>query len=68
MGGSTHAVVVESLIMAAFVTVAVLALKFSPSLIVAGLAARGVIDVLRAAVDRNRRLRAEVRYLLRRRA
>ena len=44
VSGSTHALVVESLVMAAFAAIAVLGFKFSPWLIVAGLAAHGVFD------------------------
>jgi hypothetical protein len=46
IGGSTHALVAESLVLAVFALVAVLGFKFSPWLIVAGLAAHGVFDVL----------------------
>ena len=46
MSGADHALVVESIVMAVFVLVAVLGFRFNAWLIVAGLAAHGVFDVL----------------------
>ena len=45
IGGSKHALVAE-LVLAAFVLIAVMGFRFSPWLIVAGLAAHGVFDAL----------------------
>ena len=53
MGGSTHALVVESVVMTAFVVVAVLGFKFSLWLVVACLAAHGVFDVFHGLVVTN---------------
>jgi hypothetical protein len=53
VGGSTHALAVESSVMAVFVLVAVLGFKLSSWLIVAGLAAHGLFDVLHPHVVRN---------------
>jgi hypothetical protein len=59
IGGSTHALVAESLVLAAFALIAVLGFKFSPWLIVVGLAAHGVFDVLHPAMVRNPGVPAE---------
>ncbi len=53
MGGSTHALVVESIVMTAFVLVAVLGFKVNLWLVVAGLAAHGVLDVFHGRVVTN---------------
>jgi hypothetical protein len=53
MGGSTHALVVESIVMAAFVLVAVLGFKLNLWLVVACLAAHGVLDVFHGLVITN---------------
>ena len=53
MGGSGHALVVESIAMAVFVLVAVLGFKFNSWLVVAGLAAHGVFDLLHGLVVTN---------------
>jgi hypothetical protein len=53
IGGSTHALVAEALVMAAFALVAVLGFKFSPWLIVAGLAAHGVFDAAHPVIVTN---------------
>ncbi len=44
MGGSTHALIVESIAMVVFALVAVLGFKFSSWIVVAGLAAHGLFD------------------------
>ncbi len=44
MGGSTRALILEAVVMAVFVVFAVAGLKGSPWLVVAGLAAHGVMD------------------------
>lgn len=53
MGGSTHALVVESIVMIVFVLVAVIGFKFNPWLVVACLAAHGVFDVFHDLVVEN---------------
>jgi hypothetical protein len=53
MGGSTHALVVESIVMSAFVIVAVLGFKLNLWLVVACLAAHGVLDVFHGVVVTN---------------
>jgi hypothetical protein len=53
MGGSTHALIVESIVMTAFVVVAVLGFKLSLWLVVACLAAHGVFDVFHGLVVTN---------------
>ena len=53
MGHSTHALVVESIAMTAFVVVAVLGFKFSLWLVVACLAAHGVFDMFHGLVVTN---------------
>jgi hypothetical protein len=53
MGGSGHVLVVEVIAMAAFVLVAVLGFKFNSWLVVAGLAAHGLFDLLHPHVVQN---------------
>ena len=53
MGGSGHALVVETIVMAAFVLVAVLGFKFSSWLVAAALAAHGLFDQLHPFVIDN---------------
>ena len=53
MGGATHALVLESVAMAAFVVVAVAGFKRSVWLVAAGLAAHGVFDFFHAQVVNN---------------
>jgi hypothetical protein len=53
MGGSGQVLVVELIAMAAFVLVAVLGFKFNSWLVVAGLAAHGLFDVLHPHVVQN---------------
>jgi hypothetical protein len=53
MGGSRHAVVVESVVMTGFVVVAVIGFKFNLWLVVACLAAHGVLDVFHGLVVTN---------------
>ncbi len=53
MGGSTHALVVETLVMTLFVLVAVMGFKFYPWLLVACLAGHGVFDLFHDLVVEN---------------
>jgi hypothetical protein len=53
MGGSRHALVVESLIMGAFVVAASLGFRRSLWLVVAGLAAHGVMDLFHGRLVAN---------------
>ena len=53
MGGSMHALVTESIVMAAFLAAAVAGFKWSRWIIVAGLAAHGVLDSFHGAVIDN---------------
>jgi hypothetical protein len=53
MGGSEHTLVVEAILMIAFVTVAVVGFKFNLWLVVAALAGHGVLDVLHGLVVTN---------------
>ena len=53
MGGSGHALVVETLVMAGFLLVAVIGFKKSLWLVVAALAAHGVFDVFHGRVVAN---------------
>ncbi|MEO8361873.1 MAG: hypothetical protein ABI672_17700 [Vicinamibacteria bacterium] len=53
MGGSTRALAVETMIMTAFATAAVAGFKGSPWLVVAGLAAHGVMDFFHAGIVNN---------------
>jgi hypothetical protein len=53
MGGSGHALVVELIVMAGFVIVAVLGFKKSEWILVAALAGHGVFDALRGNVIEN---------------
>ena len=53
MGGSEHALVVESIVMAVFVLVAVLGFKWSSWLVAAALAAHGLFDQLHPLVVEN---------------
>ena len=53
MAGEAHALVVESLVMLAFVAVAVLGFKLNVWLVVAALAAHGVLDVLHPHLVQN---------------
>ena len=59
INGSTHALVAESLVLAAFALIAVLGFKFGPWLVGVGLAAHGVFDVLHPALVRNPGVPAE---------
>ena len=53
MGGSGHALVVETLVMTGFLLVAVIGFKKSLWLVVAALAAHGVFDVFHGRVVAN---------------
>lgn len=53
MGGSGHALVVETLVMTGFLLVAVIGFKQSLWLVVAALAAHGVLDVFHGRVVAN---------------
>ena len=53
MSGSTSAVLTESIVMAAFVAAAVMGFKTSRWIIIAGLAAHGVMDSFHGAVIDN---------------
>ena len=53
MGGSTHALVVASIVMAAFVAAAVTGFKSSRWIVVVGLAAHGVLDAFHGKVIDN---------------
>jgi len=53
MGGSTRALIVESLVMSAFTLAAVIGFKRSPWLVVAGLAAHGTFDFFHASIVTN---------------
>jgi hypothetical protein len=53
MGGSSHALVVELAVMAVFVLLAVVGFKRSAWLVVAGMAAHGVFDVLHPQLVHN---------------
>lgn len=53
MGGSSHTLVVESIVMIAFVAVAVVGRKFNLWLIVGALAGHGIFDVLHNLVVTN---------------
>lgn len=53
MGGSTEALVLESMLMLAFVAAAVAGLKHSAWIVVAGLAAHGVFDAFHSQLVRN---------------
>ena len=53
MSGSEHALVVETIVMTAFVAVAVVGFKFNLWLVVAALAGHGVFDVLHNRVVTN---------------
>jgi hypothetical protein len=53
MGGSSHALAVEAAVMIVFVLVAVVGCKRSSWLVVAGLAAHGLFDVLHPQLVHN---------------
>jgi hypothetical protein len=53
MGGSGHTLVVEAILMTAFVAVAVAGFKFNMWLVVVALAGHGVLDVLHGLVVTN---------------
>jgi hypothetical protein len=53
MGGSEHALVVEAIIMIAFVAVAVVGFKFNLWLVAVALAGHGVLDALHGLVVTN---------------
>jgi hypothetical protein len=53
MGGSSHVLAVESIVMAAFVVVAVIGFKWNLWLVVAALAGHGVLDVFHGIVVAN---------------
>lgn len=53
MGGSTRAVLLESLVMAAFAAVAVAGLRHSVWIVVTGLAAHGLFDAFHAHIIDN---------------
>jgi hypothetical protein len=53
MSGSTHALVIESIVMTAFVAAAVTGFKSSRWIVVAGLAAHAVLDSFHATVIDN---------------
>lgn len=53
MSGSTHALVVESIVMMAFAAVAVVGFRFNVWLVVAGLAGHGVFDAFHGLAVTN---------------
>lgn len=53
MGESTHALVVEAVVAAAFLAVAILGFKYSLWLVVAALAAHGILDLFHGRVIVN---------------
>ena len=53
MSGAQHALVVESIVMAAFVVVAVLGFRFNAWLVVVGLAAHGLFDTVHGHLVAN---------------
>jgi len=53
MGGSTRALIVESIVMTAFVAAAVMGFKFNVWVIVAALAAHGVFDFVHGYLVTN---------------
>jgi hypothetical protein len=53
MSGSMHALLIESIVMAAFLAAAVIGFKTSPWIVIAGLAAHGVLDSFHGAVINN---------------
>jgi hypothetical protein len=53
MAGETHVLIVESIVMLAFVAVAVLGFKLNAWLVVAALAGHGVLDVLHPRLVHN---------------
>jgi hypothetical protein len=53
MGGSVHAVLIESIVMAGFVIAAVLGFKSSAWIVVAALAGHGVFDALHGKIIDN---------------
>ena len=53
MSGSMHALVVESILMAGFLTAAVMGFRWSPWIVVAALAGHGVLDSLHGQVVEN---------------
>ena len=53
MGGSTRALVVESIVMTAFVAIAVIGFKFNVWLIVAALAGHGIFDFVHGYLVTN---------------
>ena len=53
MSGSMHALLLESIVMAAFLAAAVIGFKTSPWIVIAGLAAHGVLDSFHGAVINN---------------
>jgi hypothetical protein len=53
MGGSSHALVVESIVAAAFVGLVAVGFRYSLWLIVAGLASHGILDLVHGEVIAN---------------
>jgi hypothetical protein len=53
MSGSMHALLIESIVMAAFLAAAVIGFKTSPWIVIAGLAAHGVLDSFHGVVINN---------------
>ena len=53
MSGSMHALLIESIVMAAFLAAAVIGFKTNPWIVIAGLAAHGVLDSFHGAVINN---------------
>jgi hypothetical protein len=53
MGGSTHALVVEAVVAAVFLVVAIVGFKYSLWLVVAALAAHGILDLFHGQVIAN---------------
>ena len=53
MGGSTRALIVESIVMTVFLAVAVVGFKFNVWLVVAALAAHGVFDLVHGRIVTN---------------
>jgi hypothetical protein len=51
VGESTHALVVEAVVAAAFLTVAIVGFRYSLWLVVAGLAAHGILDIFHGQVS-----------------
>ncbi len=53
MAGSIHAIATESIVMTAFVVVAIVGFKFNPWFVVAALAAHGIFDFFHGSIVTN---------------